>query len=230
MKRTIKQVLTNIFNRDKPKKKVKVKVMPLDPETNTYDSLVDNNYNAYQTEKDSEGKHERKVVDVKIELNKLNQNSFEIHFYNQAFSSEFLPLILEIAALKDKIKSASFPDQKEQAQINYDVATALLESYRKNFVHKAPNSFLAESKVMDRSMRGKELTADTISDLEQYFKLEWTHRKSLCYQDVIRHLKDLEIKLRGELDKMKIIMKKDPLLANPAEGSKDEGRVPIMKF
>lgn len=224
----IKQVLTNLFKRKKTRKKIYV--MPLDSETFKYDSIVDNNYNVYQTEKDSEGKHERKIQEVKIVLNNLNQNAFETHFYTQAFASEFLQISLEIAALNDKVKSAGFPDLKEQAQKNYNAATSLLESYRKNFIHNAHNSFLSESRVMDRSMRGKELTADTISDLEQYFKLEWTQRKTLCYQDVIRHLKDLEIKLRDELDKMKIIMKKDPTLQNPAEGSKDEGRVPIMKF
>ncbi|WP_372821390.1 hypothetical protein ACCE15_19190 [Pseudomonas parafulva] len=225
----IKKVLNNLFKINKPKKKLKVKVMPLDPETTKYDSVVDNNYNVYQSEKDSEGKHERIIKESKIELNRLNQNAFEIHFYSVAFDSEFLQLTLEIAALKDKVKAACFPDEKQQLKENHETALTLLESSRKNFIINAPTLFFSESKTMYNSMRLKELTADSVSDVIQYFRLEWTNRKSLYYQLVINHLKITETKLRDELDKMKILIKKDPLRST--DGSTGEGeRQPRLKF
>ncbi|EMG2881718.1 hypothetical protein V4100_001006 [Pseudomonas aeruginosa] len=196
-------------------------------EHDDFDSVVTNSYNAFKSENDSEGKRDWSHTNTAIEINRLNRNAFEHHFYLAAFRYQFSQLKLEIATIADKAKSATFNDQRIEAQENFKIAMSYFEDARKRFIVTAPSKFIEESKIMVDSMKEKNLTAETVSDIQNYFSLEWSQRRDIRYKSVINHLLGIEKKLRDDLVKLGIFERKDE---QQSDQGKSTERKPHLNF
>lgn len=200
-------------------------------EPDDFDSVITNSYNTYKSENDSEGKRVWSHENTKIEINRLNRNAFEHHFYHEAFRYQFSQLKLDIATIADKAKSAPFMDQREEAKEHFEIAMAYLEDTRKKFIFAAPEKFPEESKIMIKSMISKELTAESIEDLQNYFSLEWSQRRDIRYKSIINYLLLTEKKLRDDLIKLGVFERKEnPPIAAGAAGKSESDKKPHLNF
>ncbi|RUG38118.1 hypothetical protein IPC755_28620 [Pseudomonas aeruginosa] len=179
-------------------------VVESDPDD--FGSVIDNSYNAYQSEQDSEGKdwsHDK----TNIEVNLLNSNSFEQLFYAEAFKNEFVQLKLVIAAKADIAKNGKSQDEKDDAKKDFDQAKEIYDKEKLNFVSTSPVRFFVESKIMVDSIRAKKLVCPSIEDVRNYFRIEWTNRKDKRYPLVLKDLVERKIKVNNQFIRLGIVEK-----------------------
>lgn len=182
---------------------------PLDvpeSEPDDFGSVIDNSYNAFQSEQDSEGKdwsHEK----TDIEVNLLNNNSFEQTFYAEAFKNEFVQLKLVIAAKADIAKNGKNQDEKDDAKKHFDLAKEIYDKEKVDFISTSPLRFYVESKTMVDSIRAKNLVCPSIEDVRNYFRIEWTNRKDKRYPAILKELVERKIRVNDKFIKLGIVEK-----------------------
>ena len=142
---------------------------------------------------------------TKIDLNRHNANTFEKKFYKLLFDSELMNIRFIIAAKHDEIKEATHEHDIMLAETIHHQANCIFEREKAKFVLYSMENFKDESLLMIKSMKAKNIIANSMEDIDLYFTNEWQTRKNKSYPTVVAKLKLVEVAIFDEYKKLKII-------------------------
>lgn len=227
----MKKLLSNLTSLLKPKPAVEIPPPVIDVEDNDdFGSVVDNNY-GFLTTRDKEcfDLNEKIFFSTKIDLNRHNNNAFEKKFYSLLFDKDLINIKLIIAAKQDEIKDAKHDYDKELAETIHQQAQEIYERQKAKFLLYAMENFKTESILMIKSMKAKRIIANSIEDIDLYFKTEWQSRKEKSYPAIVGKIALVEVAIMEEFKKLKIVPDTPPAddFLSEINGTSSKGKTTI---